>query len=124
MIDGLVNDDGEPVIMLAVGGRDWPAVIDTGFNGGLQLPEDCRGTIPIADAGRESWVLANNQRVDEDSYFVQLPFDGEVVNALVSFVVDSAILIGTDFLRDHRLIIDFVARTVRLERVRPSENAS
>jgi predicted aspartyl protease len=117
MIDGIVTEDGDPVITLNVGGRDWPALIDTGFNGDLQLPEDCRGSIPLTLAGRVSSILANNDVIEEDTYLTTIPFDGEVVIPTVTFVVGNEVLIGTNFLCGHRLIIDFVMRTVRLERV-------
>ena len=36
MIVGTVSADGVPTITLSVAGQDWPAVIDTGFNGDLE----------------------------------------------------------------------------------------
>jgi len=38
MIEGRVEDDGAPVIYLPLGQREWRAIIDTGFNGDLELP--------------------------------------------------------------------------------------
>lgn len=35
---GTVTDDGVPIIMLPVAGQMWPGIIDTGFNGDLELP--------------------------------------------------------------------------------------
>ena len=42
MIEGIVSEDGVPVIELDVGGQRWQAIIDTGFNGELELPERLR----------------------------------------------------------------------------------
>ena len=39
MIEGTVTDDGVPIVTLRVGHHDWPAVIDTGFNGESVLAE-------------------------------------------------------------------------------------
>jgi hypothetical protein len=39
VIRGVVGPDGLPRVFLAVGGQDWPAVIDTGFNGDVGLPQ-------------------------------------------------------------------------------------
>ena len=44
------------------------------------------------------------------------PFDGETVIAEASFVADAPVLLGTGMLRLHRLDVNFVARTVLLER--------
>ena len=120
MITGTVSREGDPVVTIAVCGRDWPAIIDTGFNGDLQLPEDCRSSLPAKYAGRVSWLLANKQRIEEDTYLVRLRFDGELVPAMANFAPASELLIGTHFLRKHRLTIDFAARTVRLKRAKPS----
>jgi hypothetical protein len=61
--------------------------------------------------------LAAGQSVEEDTYAVDFPFDGETVAALATFVPGDSILIGTGLLRRYRLEINFVARTVLLERV-------
>ena len=39
MIAGSVGAEGVPVILIAIGNQQWRAVIDTGFNGELELPE-------------------------------------------------------------------------------------
>lgn len=41
MITGRVSNEGVPIIQLAVAGKTWSAVIDTGFNGDLELPVPC-----------------------------------------------------------------------------------
>ena len=45
MITGIVTEDGVPLIHISVGDRLWPAVIDTGFNGWLELPDSCRDAV-------------------------------------------------------------------------------
>jgi predicted aspartyl protease len=40
MIEGMVDERGVPVIELMVAGRKWSGLIDTGFNGYLELPEE------------------------------------------------------------------------------------
>ncbi|MGA2032288.1 MAG: hypothetical protein ABSG68_08545 [Thermoguttaceae bacterium] len=39
MIDGIITEDGVPAIEVAVGSQRCQAIIDTGFNGELELPE-------------------------------------------------------------------------------------
>ncbi len=34
---GFVTDNGVPLIRLHLGDRDWPAIVDTGFNGFLRV---------------------------------------------------------------------------------------
>ncbi len=38
MICGVVEAGGAPVIYLSLAGQSWRAIIDTGFNGDLELP--------------------------------------------------------------------------------------
>jgi hypothetical protein len=62
-------------------------------------------------------LLAGGVTIEEDSYRVNFPFDGQAIVAEATFTPGSQILIGTHLLRYHRLEIDFAIRTVRLERV-------
>jgi predicted aspartyl protease len=117
VITGGVSDDGVPVVTLPVADRDWPAVIDTGFNGDLELPETLRDSLDARFVGRVLSTLAGGAIVEESAYLVEFPFDGRMVEAEATFVEDSEeILVGTCLLREYRLEIDFPARTVKLQR--------
>jgi predicted aspartyl protease len=117
MLAGTVTDDGVPVIMLLVAGQMWSGIIDTGFNGDLELPESLRQSLNARFIGRTSSLLGGGQSVEEDIYLVDFPFDGRTVHAEATFVSGSDILIGTQLLRQYRLEIHFPARTVVLEPV-------
>jgi predicted aspartyl protease len=119
MIMGTVTDGGEPVVLLPVGGRDWRAVIDTGFSGNLELPDALRGAVNPRYTADVYSILAGGVEIIEDGYDVDFPFDGRMFAADATFVDGETILIGTRLLRDYRLEIDFVARTVKLDRVTP-----
>lgn len=117
MISGIVSVDGVPTITLTVANRDWTAIIDTGFNGDLELPEDLRDSSKSSYVGRVTSALAGGQIIEEDIYLTQFPFDGRVIQAETSFVSGSQILLGTHLLQDYHLQINFVSKTVQLERV-------
>ena len=116
MIAGIVTEDGVPVIDVEVGGQHWQAIIDTGFNGELELPERLRWHANTQFVGRVVSILATNQQIEEDVFLVDFPFDGRTVRAEATFVDGDEILIGTHLLRDYRLRIDFPARTVAIEK--------
>ena len=116
MIFGIVSSDGIPVIEVSIGGQDWPAIVDTGFNGELELPNRLRPKVNARFVGRVTSLLAANQSIDEDVFLVDFPFDGRAVRAQATFVANDEILIGTRLLRDFQLRIDFPARVVCLER--------
>ena len=118
MIQGVVSQQGVPTIRLPIANQEWPATIDTGFNGDLELPEALRASIDIVDyLGPTKFALAGGQTLVETVYLVEFPFDGEVIRARATFAPDSQILLGTHLLRDYRLQVNFVTRTVELERV-------
>ena len=116
MLRGVVSAAGVPTITLTIAGKDWPATIDTGFNGDVELPEGLRDSFNARYIGRSTAALAGGQSVEEDNFIVDFPFDGQTVQAEVTFVVGSEILIGTHLLRQYSLLIDFVTKMVLLER--------
>lgn len=118
MITGSVSHDGVPAISLSVAGQDWVAIVDTGFNGDLELPLDLRDPLNARFVGRVTSTLAGGQTIEEDAYQVDFPFDGRFLKADATFVDCDEILVGTHLLRRHRVTIDFVAETVKVVRVK------
>ena len=116
MMYGTVSDIGVPTIILPIAGQEWSATIDTGFNGDLELPEVLRDVLDPQYVGRVTSSLAGGQTIEEDVYLVDFPFDSQIIQARATFVVDGDILIGTRLLQEYRLQIDFVRRTVVLEK--------
>jgi len=116
MIRGSVTPEGVPQVMLEVDGFEWPALVDTGFNGDLELPNVLRRALNARPGARVWSLLASGQAIEEDTYVVDFPFDGETIEASVTFAPVREILIGTRLLRNHRLEIDFPAGTVLIER--------
>ena len=111
-----MTGDGVPAIEIEVGGRRWQAIIDTGFNGELELPQELRPHANAQFVGRVASLLAANQRIEEDVFLVDFPFDGQTVRVQATFVGGDEILIGTAMLRDCLLRIDFPGRIVAIER--------
>lgn len=105
-----------PVIQVAVAGQEWWATIDTGFNGDLELPDELRGKLNDQAVGRIKSSLAGGQVIEEDAFSVRFPIDGQVVQAIATYVAEVQILIGTNLLREHELQIQFASRFLRLDR--------
>ena len=98
MIEGIVAEDGVPSFDVEIGGLQLRAIIDTGFNGELELPERLRPHVNSQFVGRATSLLAANQRVEEDVFLVDFPFDGSIVRVQATFVDGEEILIGTSML--------------------------
>jgi clan AA aspartic protease len=118
VIAGSVGTEGSPVISLQIGDRQWRALVDTGFNGDLELPESIRPQLNARFIGRTRFLLAAGHIAVEDTFLVNFPFDGETILAEATFCSGDEILVGTGMLRKHRLEIHFPNRTVTLESVR------
>jgi predicted aspartyl protease len=116
VITGEVSDDGVPLVELRIADQTYSAIIDTGFNGDVELPLELKGKLNDQSIGRLRSVLAGGQFIEEDAYTVDLPFDGEVIRAVATFAFDAQILIGTNLLRRYALRIGFASRYVELER--------
>lgn len=116
MIQGIVTDGQEPQITFRIGRREWTALVDTGFNGYLELPELLKGVLKPRYIGEVRSFLAGGRMIVEKNYEVQFPFDGEITRAEVSFAPGDTILVGTQLLRHHRLEINFPEQTLSLQR--------
>ena len=116
MISGTVSTDGVPVVVLEIAGRHWSAIIDTGFNGDLELPLELKTLLPCRYIGQVTSLLAGGQRIEEDTFHVDIQFDGEFVRAEATFVPGGQVLVGTRLLQTHRLEVDFPGRGVLLQR--------
>ena len=117
MMQGQVDSDGLPSLLLPVAGQDWKAIVDTGFNGDLELPEPLRASVNPVLIGQSVSELAGGQTVVEEPYAVDFPFDGQTVKAEAMFSTSNEILLGTHLLASHKLEIHFPNGTVQLERV-------
>jgi predicted aspartyl protease len=118
LIDGNVTENGVLAIDVQLGGQRWRAIVDTGFNGELELPERLRPHVNAQFVGRASSLLAADQRIEEDVFLVDFPFDGRTIRAEATFAGGNDILIGTGMLRDYRFAVDFPAGTVVIEQGR------
>ena len=117
MIEGIVTADGVPLVEIEVGDDRVRAIVDTGFNGDLELPEQLRSHVNARFVGCVTSHLAANQQIEEDVFLVDFPFDGLTNRAQATFVDGEEVLIGTRMLRDYRLRIDFPARTVAIKKI-------
>ncbi len=117
MILGTVNSDGSPSIAILVARQSGPAVIDTGFNGDVELPQALRDSVNARYHGPVFSDLAAGQTIIEDSYIVDFPFDGQIIQAEATFSPTQEILIGTRLLQSYRFLVHFPNRAVELERV-------
>jgi predicted aspartyl protease len=105
------------ILRLNLGGKQRVAVIDSGFDGFLVLPDSLADEIRGRFRGEAEVTLGGGQVVREDLFAIEFPFDSQMLSVEASFAPIEEILIGTSLIQDYRLEVNFVARTVVLERV-------
>jgi hypothetical protein len=115
LIEGKVVN-GVPLIEWELAGTVWPATIDTGFNGGLELRYSLQPRIPNHRFGSAVSVLAGGIAIQEDLFVVEAPFDDRTFRTYATFAPGDGSLIGTAMLEEYRLTVDFPAECLMLER--------
>jgi clan AA aspartic protease len=112
MIFGLVNNNCEAIIKVAVGGVDSPkiaidAVIDTGFTGFLSLPISIITDLDLPWHYRDIGTLGDGSEVVFEIYKASVIWDGQnqVIEVAAS---DSEPLVGMSLLYSFKLQIETV----------------
>ena len=119
MLKGRVNSRDEPIVRISLlsstnRSQSHFAVIDTGFNGTLSLPESLIQRLGWRWIGHESYEIATGDVVREKVYVGRIRWLGRAqeVDVVASHAKD--ILIGTRLLEGRQLSIDFRRRHVRI----------
>lgn len=120
MISGIVTGNGVPLIVLKLAREDWLTVVDTGFNGALELPAALSSRLILQSAGFITSELAAGVTVEEEAFRTFIEFDSEQIEVDVTFADVEQALLGTWLLAKHRLEIDFPKATVHLTRATDS----
>jgi clan AA aspartic protease len=125
MIEGIIQDDGSPVLTLRVSGRrqdvTMHSILDTGFEGFLCFPTPVAVTLGLELIGVTSSELADGTIRENDPVFEgNVEWDGALMRVPILLTDSQDPLIGTAFLEGYRVQLDYPARTVQIERVSTS----
>ena len=115
-IDGYFNARTEPVIRLYVDSSSIEVLVDTGFNGGLIIPDQMAEGLDIKrDRGLEEFYTATGEMFLASGCSTEISWLGERIRVPVatSAQVSEAIL-GGQMLKDCLLTIDYTNRTVTM----------
>ena len=114
----MVNENDEPLvpITLIVGKKHkrYEAVLDTGFNGYLSVPQSIADQSQWYFAGHEEYEIATGDVVREKVYLGGVIFDWKQFTTHIVTSHAQDILIGTKLLADKKLRIDFKKKTLWL----------
>lgn len=91
------------------------AWIDTGFNGFLIIPRSLIASLGLEEGSTTKAVLADGKQVELESFLCYVDWFGELLAVQVIANDGKFPLLGTEFLTDRRLTIDFLEGSVEIE---------
>lgn len=119
MVQGALRPRGTPIVPIEVAGQIYGAILDTGFDGGLQLPDAFALVVSAVPRGEETIQYGDGSIGTVNIFDVMVQFDGEDQVLRTQFSESDEIMLGIEALKNYRLEINFVTGTVLLERVTP-----
>jgi clan AA aspartic protease len=122
MITGIILDNGTPVIELKVRGSQQEmtveGILDTGFTGFLCLPIFLAVPLGLALTDTITSELADGTTIDDELVFAgQAEWDGDMLDIAITLTRSEDTLIGTAFLTGYRVVLDYSAHTLSIEKV-------
>lgn len=122
MIEGTIRGTGTPLLALQVIGKGGvgitvEGVLDTGFDGFLCLPVPLAVSLGLELIDVTRTELADGTVVEDELVFAgQAEWDGVVMDVDILLTRSADVLIGTAFLKEYLIQLDYKAKTVRIEK--------
>ncbi len=122
MIMGSIQETGTPMLALKVIGKggvevSLDGILDTGFDGFLCLPIPVAVSLGLELINATDTELADGTIVEDDLVFAgKAEWDGTVMDIEILLTRAADVLIGTSFLKDYIVQVDYRANTVRIEK--------
>lgn len=105
-LTGHISDDLEPFLKrLAVRGKrkekiSIEAILDTGFNGELALPEGGSSAYDLDPLGIKTFELANGQIVEQNIFIATLLIQGKAYPVEATLTRSKVALVGMELIRN------------------------
>jgi clan AA aspartic protease len=116
MLVGHLNARRNPFVPLGVAGQTIKAMVDTGFDGGVQLPDFYRVLLNPRQVRTDPYMYPDGTKTNLPVYEVRVTLGTEEFDTEAIFGPPDEVLIGVELLKHLRLTIDFPAGTVELTR--------
>ncbi len=117
-IQGEINSQAEALLKFRIIGAkgffEVETVIDTGFDGDLVHPADVIEELGLAFIFRADVRLVGDTTKATDFFQGQIEWFGQI--RTVDIIADDAFLIGTNLLRDAKILIDYPNEILLLEK--------
>ena len=114
-LNGYFNERNEPVVTLKLGSLSIEVLVDTGFGGSLIIPGNIAHQLNLKFEGPEEFQSVTGEIFLADAYSIRMDWLGRSIRVPVatSKAVNLSLL-GSHMLKDCRLAIDYLHRTVTI----------
>lgn len=89
-------------------------LIDTGFAGGIAIPNDLKDEFNFPSIGRRVWELADGSEIELEILAGRVKFEGVEKEVAVLFIGRREGLVGIEFLKGMRFLLDLKIGKVEL----------
>ena len=91
---------GLPFVALPLGSREIDAIVDTGFNGQLMLPQSIIEELQLKEVGASCYIMADGSSSDAKVYSTTLLWFNQMREVLVVSSDSDLALVGMELLHD------------------------
>lgn len=93
---------------------DLDCLVDTGFSGGLAIPEHYQTSFPASKFIEAQFVLADGSTVSVNTTITMVKFNTHEKEVAVVFMGNSDSLVGVEFLDQMRFCLDLISYRAEL----------
>lgn len=118
MINPCLTPKNHPRLKVEVKLDKWQEIdclIDTGFSGGISLPETFQTKLTRRPLGFQEYELADGSRTIFAIYEVRVKYAGRIKITSLVFTKSEDSLLGIEFLTGLRLVLDLKNFSISLE---------
>ena len=120
MVKGFIDEHGNPLIEVEVGGRKETTnvltLVDSGFDGELCLPIEVAIPLGLELSGIQTIELADGSVKRELVFVGSVRWEGRPRSVRISLTTSEKAIIGRELVLNRKLIIDFRSGEVKIER--------
>ena len=120
MVKGFIDEHGNPLIEVEVGGRKETTnvltLVDSGFDGELCLPIEVAIPLGLELSGIQTIELADGSVKRELVFVGSVRWEGRPRSVRISLTTSEKAIIGRELMLNRKLIIDFRSGEVKIER--------
>ncbi len=111
---------GLPFVTLNVGIKEIEAIIDTGFNGALLLPQEIIKEIKLKKIGVSDYIMADGTTSETELYLSEIEWIGKKKKVTVVSSSSDIALVGMELLYDSKITLSPSEEILTIESIKSS----